>query len=98
METWYSKKLIEEVLRSVGNLPTGGNEQLVEFSVLDDINETKKYKDSVYSEFIHKINQGIAPDRFEIPLMKEIISMQKQLCLYKFLRDRIVKNIISIFK
>jgi len=76
-EEQVDKALIDELLRAVGNLPTGGNEQLVMFSVLDEIEETRKYKDLVYQEFSDKIEQGIAHHRFDVAFMKEILAMRQ---------------------
>lgn len=67
--------LIDELLRSVGNLPTGGNEQLVMFSVLDEKEQTSRFIELLYNEFSAKLDEGTLPDRFDAKRMKEIIAM-----------------------
>ena len=69
------KEFIEELLRSVGNLPTGSNNQLVMFSVLDEKEQTKKFIKRLNEEFSAKIDKGELPEGYDVYRMKEIVSM-----------------------
>jgi nitroreductase/NAD-dependent dihydropyrimidine dehydrogenase PreA subunit len=65
---------IERLLHIVGNLPTGGNEQLVEYTVFDDLKEFEKFKLVFYEEFAEKTRNGIYPHRWGADIMNEIIT------------------------
>ncbi len=65
----------EELLRSVGNLPTGSNNQLVMFSVLDEKEKTRRFIEILYEEFSAKIDEGTLPERYDVNRMKEIVAM-----------------------
>ncbi len=71
------RELIEELLRSVGNLPTGSNNQLVMFSVLDEKEQTRRFIEMLYEEFSVKIDEGTLPERYDINRMKEIVAMYR---------------------
>ena len=71
------RERIEELLRSVGNLPTGSNNQLVIFSVLDEHEHTKRFIEMLYEEFSAKIDEGTLPERYEANRMKKIVAMYR---------------------
>ncbi len=66
---------IERLLRIVGNLPTGGNEQLIEFTVFEDVREFERFKDVFYEELGEKTREGVVPHRFDEDFMNEILAM-----------------------
>ncbi len=69
------KEFINALLCSIGNLPTGSNNQLVMFSVLDEKEQTKKFIDLFYQEFSAKIYEGTLPDRWDADRMKYLVTM-----------------------
>lgn len=68
---------IERLLRIVGNLPTGGNEQLIEFTVFDDVKEFEAYKRVFYEELGERTRNGIFPHRFDADVMNRVVTMWK---------------------
>lgn len=72
------KGKIENLLRIVGNLPTGGNEQLIEFTVFDDVDEFTKFKEVFYEELWEKKRKGVFPHRFDEDLMNMLQALWEE--------------------
>jgi nitroreductase len=58
------KELINHILKIVGTQPTGSCNQLVEFTVINDIKTMNKLREILYEELWEKTEQGVYPYRF----------------------------------
>ena len=68
------KKLIEHILRTCGNSPTGSCNQIMEFTVIDDMDVMKEFTDLLRDEMFEKVEEGIHPPRFDFDDMEMIRS------------------------
>lgn len=59
------KELIYDILFSCGNSPTGSCNQIMEFTVIDDIDVMKEFTTLLRDEMFEKLADGINPPRFD---------------------------------
>lgn len=59
------KKIIHDIIDIAQNAPTGSNKQHVEYTVFDDKEETKYFRDLAYNEMERQAALGIYPRTFE---------------------------------
>ncbi len=58
------KDLITHILSIVNNLPTGSNNQLLQFALIDDIETMNRFRKIFYEEFWRVTGSGVYPERF----------------------------------
>lgn len=59
------QQTINEMLDILRNLPTGGNKQLVEYTLVDDKDQMKYFRDLVYQKMEEQAKQGIYARTFD---------------------------------
>ena len=57
--------IIDDMLSRLGNAPNGGNKQLVEYTLIDDKEQMKIFRDAAYSEMERLASEGIYPEGFD---------------------------------
>lgn len=68
------KDLIYDILFTCGNSPTGSCNQIMEFTVIDDIDVMKEFTSLLQKEMFEKLEEGIHPPRFDFDDMAMIKS------------------------
>lgn len=59
------REIIDEMLSVLQNLPTGSNKRRVEYTLLDDKEQTRRFHDLAYREMERQAAQGIYPRTFD---------------------------------
>lgn len=59
------REIIDDMIARLGNAPNGGNKQLVEYTLIDDKEQMKRFHDAAYSEMERLAAQGIYPEDFD---------------------------------
>ncbi len=57
--------IINDMIGRLGNAPNGGNKQQVEFTLLDDIEQTHVFRNLAYKEMERLVKKGIYPEGFD---------------------------------
>jgi nitroreductase/NAD-dependent dihydropyrimidine dehydrogenase PreA subunit len=66
------KNLLDHIFKIAGTLPTGSCNQLVEFTVIDDKEVMKRFRETFYQELFQQMDKGIFPHRFTLEDMEMI--------------------------
>ncbi len=69
------RSLIDHILHVCGNSPTGSCNQLVEFTVIDDVDVMREFTETFHEEMFTAAEKGILPGRFD----KDDIALFKKL-------------------
>lgn len=56
--------MIQDMISKLGNAPNGGNKQLVEYTLIDDVDQMARFRNLAYNEMERLAGQGIYPEGF----------------------------------
>lgn len=69
--------LVEEMLAIVANAPTGGNKQMVEYTLVDDRTQTRAFEKTMYEELERLAAKGVYPATFDAPSYERMKGWQR---------------------
>lgn len=73
------KKIIDDILKAMGNVPTWWNAQNVEYTIIDDIHQTRKIRDIAYSQMEQNAKNGIYSSGFSKFLYQKMKDSEKDI-------------------
>lgn len=70
--------LIEELLDILATAPTGGNKQMVEYTLIDDKDQVRALRDAMYRELESQAARGVYPATFDAASYQRMKAWQRE--------------------